>query len=144
MKVFYFLLFLFLTFGVIAEKIQTDIVNIPTDYEGLKKKYIEAVLDVFKEQDKQRETLLLLSNVQAQNSNLIVLVKDLKVKLEKAMNVSRDTFQNYFSLSSGYDFEQRVASFGLGWNLMIYEKLLFGVRAYFPTAISFEAGYRFK
>ena len=120
-----------------------DMIDVPPKYEDLKKKYIQCVLDLFKEMDEHKKTLTLLSNVQTQNSNLIVLLKQTRDKLAAAYKTSRSTFQNYFSISTGYGFENKNSIFGIGWTGIWYEKISFGVRSFYPYALVGEIGYRF-
>jgi hypothetical protein len=142
-KLTFLIVLLFVSVFLTADKVTVDMIDIPKDYAGLKTRYISCVLDLMKEIDEHGKTLKVLSNSQVQNSNLIILVKDLRVKLESAMKVGKDTFQHYFSISSGYNFDLKVQTYGVGWDGIFFEKFLAGVRAYMPSAISFELGYRF-
>lgn len=143
-KTLFFVMTFFIAVAILQGKnVGVDMINLPPTYEGLKKKYISCVLDLFKEMDEHKKTLTLLSNVQTQNSNLIALAKDLKVKLEQAVNAGRDTFQNYITLTSGYNFEDKKSYFGVGWTGILYEKILIGTKLQYPYILSLEAGYKF-
>lgn len=122
--------------------IEGRVVPIPESRKELERRYLAIVKIYYQESNAHKRTLSKLTN-QIQETKRAN--EDLKkaIDLIKELQKSRiDIFSSYLIFYGGYSFDSQSIAGGIGWQGILFEKILFGIEAKYPMYTGLMLGVK--